>query len=116
MGDAFSAGVKPGGLFSYQEIKILICYMLMGIPAPLPRQAILDILSGEEMANFFEAEAAIDELIRQHHLVEENDELVLTETGNQVATTLLSRIHCFILSEQRASISLERMELNSGLS
>jgi len=44
MGDAFSAGVKPGGLFSYQEIKILICYMLMGIPAPLPRQAILDIL------------------------------------------------------------------------
>lgn len=105
MGDAFSAGVKPGGLFSYQEIKILICYMLMGIPAPLPRQAILDILSGEEMANFFEAEAAIDELIRQHHLVEENDELVLTETGKQVATTLSSRIP-FTLREQSIKAAL----------
>lgn len=105
MGDAFSAGVKPGGLFSYQEIKILICYMLMGIPAPLPRQAILDILSGEEMANFFEAEAAIDELIRQNHLVEENDELVLTETGKQVATTLSSRIP-FTLREQSIKAAL----------
>ena len=105
MGDAFSAGVKPGGLFSYQEIKILICYMLMGIPAPLPRQAILDILSGEEMANFFESEAAIDELIRQNHLVEEGDELVLTESGKQVATTLSSRIP-FTLREQSIKAAL----------
>ncbi len=105
MGDAFSAGVKPGGLFSYQEIKILICYMLMGIPAPLPRQAILDILSGEEMANFFEAEAAIDELIRQNHLEERDDELLLTDTGKQVATTLSSRIP-FTLREQSIKAAL----------
>ena len=105
MGDAFSAGVKPGGLFSYQEIKILICYMLMGIPAPLPRKSILDILSGEEMANFFEAEAAIDELIRQNHLEEKDDLLLLTETGKQVATTLASRIP-FTLREQSIQAAL----------
>ncbi len=106
MGDAFSAGVKPGGLFSYQEIKILICYMLMGIPAPLPRKAILDIISGEEMANFFEAGAAIDELIRQNHLEERDDELLLTETGKQVATTLSSRIP-YTLREQSIKAALK---------
>ena len=92
MGDAFSAGVRPGGLYSYQEIKILICYMLMGVPAPLPRKDVLDIIAGEEMANFFEAGGAIDELIGLGHLNEQPEGLVLTETGKQVATTLSSRI------------------------
>jgi len=57
------------------------------------------------MANFFESEAAIDELIRQNHLVEEGDELVLTESGKQVATTLSSRIP-FTLREQSIKAAL----------
>ena len=62
--DAFSAGVEPGGLYSSQEIKILICYMLAGVGEPLARHSVLEILSGNGMANFFEAGAAVDELIR----------------------------------------------------
>ena len=45
--DAFSAGVEPGGLYSSQEIKILICYMLNGAGEPMPRQAVLDIIAGQ---------------------------------------------------------------------
>lgn len=29
--DAFSAGVEPGGLYSGDEIKVLICYLLMHV-------------------------------------------------------------------------------------
>ena len=87
--DAFSAGVEPGGLYSSQEIKILICYMLAGVDEPLPRQSVLEIIATGGMANFFEAGAAIDELIRLHNLTEgEDGRLYLTEDGRQAASTL----------------------------
>ena len=68
--DAFSAGVEPGGLYSSKDIKILICYMLAGAGEPMPRQAVLDVIAGNGMANFFEASAAIDELLRVGSLAE----------------------------------------------
>ncbi len=92
MQDAFSAGVEPGGLYTVQEIKILICYMLLGVGEPLPRDAITDILAGDGMANFFETTAAIDELTRQGHLTEQDDLVSLTDTGRQVASTLSGRV------------------------
>ena len=55
----FSDGVEPGGLRTSQEIKILVCYMLMGAGEPMPRQAVLDIISGNGMANFFETGSKI---------------------------------------------------------
>lgn len=91
--DAFSAGVEPGGLYSSQEIKILICYMLAGVGEPLPRHCVLEILSGNGMANFFEAGAAVDELIRVRHLQEDDQGLLhLTSEGRQAADTLVGMI------------------------
>ena len=91
--DAFSDGVKPGGLFSSQDIKILICYMLLGVDRPMPRQAVVEILSGGEMANLFETSAAIDDLTARGHLTEDADGLLtLTETGRQVAQTLSTMV------------------------
>ena len=87
--DAFSAGVEPGGLYSSQEIKILICYMLNGAGEPMPRQAVLNIIAGGGMANFFETGGAIDELLRLENLTEDADgRLDLTDTGRQAASTL----------------------------
>ena len=91
--DAFSAGVEPGGLYSSQEIKILICYMLAGVGEPLPRHSVLEILSGNGMANFFEAGAAVDELIRVKHLREDDAGLLyLTGEGRQAADTRVGMI------------------------
>ncbi len=90
--DAFSAGVEPGGLYSSQEIKILICYMLAGAGEPMPREAVLEILSGGGMANFFEAGAALEELMRLGHLNEADGLLTLTEDGRQAAGTLSGMI------------------------
>ena len=68
--DAFSAGVEPGGLYTSQEIKILICYMLLGVGEPMERQMVTELIAGNGMANFFETAAAVDELARQGHLTE----------------------------------------------
>ena len=87
--DAFSAGVEPGGLHTHREIKILICYMLSGVREPLPRTAVLDILSGGGMANFFDASTAIDDLIERDHLTEtDGGMLTVTEAGRHAAATL----------------------------
>lgn len=89
----FSDGVEPGGLRTSQEIKILVCYMLLGAGEPMPRQAMLDIISGNGMANFFETGSAIDELVRLGHVTEGGgDTLSLTDTGRQVADTLSGMI------------------------
>ncbi len=92
MQDAFSAGVEPGGLYTIQEIKILICYMLRGVNEPLTRESVTDIIAGGGMANYFETADALDALVRQGHLLEQKDGITLTETGRQVASTLAGRI------------------------
>lgn len=69
--DAFSAGVEPGGLYSSKDIKILICYMLAGTGESMPRQAVMDVIAWKRHGNFFEASAAIDELIRLKNLEEQ---------------------------------------------
>ena len=105
--DAFSAGVEPGGLYSSQEIKILICYMLAGVDEPLPRQSVLEIIAAGGMAHFFEAGAAIDELIRLHNLTEgEDGRLYLTEDGRQAASTLSGMIP-FTLRERSVQAALK---------
>ena len=105
--DAFSAGVEPGGLYSSQEIKILICYMLMGAGEPMQRQAVLDIVAGGGMANFFEASAAIDELVRLHNLEETEDgALMVTETGRHAASTLSTMIP-YTLRERSVKAALQ---------
>ncbi len=107
--DAFSAGVEPGGLYSSYEIKILICYMLKGVGEPMSRQAIMELLSGNGMANFFETGAAIDELVRLNNLVAgENDTVSLTETGEQIAATLSGMIP-YTLRERSVKAALQML-------
>lgn len=104
--DAFSAGVEPGGLYTSQEIKILICYMLLGVGEPMERQMVTELIAGTGMANFFETAAAVDELARQGHLTEEEGRISLTETGRQVGDTLAGMIP-YTLRERSVKAALQ---------
>ena len=42
--DAFTGGVAPGGLRSKSDIRILICYMLKSVNAPLSGDDIIKVL------------------------------------------------------------------------
>ena len=60
--DAFTGGVEPGGLRSKDEIRILLCYLLASVPAPLSRDDILTIMQENGFANYFEVTDSLSEL------------------------------------------------------
>ena len=110
MADAFMAGVEPGGLTNVQEIRILLCYMLNSVAAPIPRDALTDIITAGGMANYFDTEDAIEDLIRLQHLVQTEDRLVATTvTGNQIGDSLGVRIP-YTLRERSVKAALQLLK------
>ena len=110
MADAFLAGVEPGGLTNVQEIRILLCYMLNTVAAPIPRDALTDIITAGGMANYFDTEDAIEDLIRLQHLVQTEDKLVATTvTGNQIGESLGVRIP-YTLRERSVKAALQLLK------
>ena len=49
--DAFSQGVKPGGLRSRNEIKILICYIICKIDSGITKKQHNEINTTEGLTN-----------------------------------------------------------------
>lgn len=110
MADAFMAGVEPGGLTNVQEIRILVCYMLHTVAAPIPRDALTDIITAGGMANYFDTEDAIEDLIRLQHLVQTEDRLIATTvTGNQIGESLGVRIP-YTLRERSVKAALQLLK------
>ena len=62
--DAFDAGIELGGLRSRDDIRLLICYLLKSIDAPMTRQMLNDSMQEDGLANFFEVGQAIEELLK----------------------------------------------------
>ncbi len=107
MDEAFSAGVEPGGLYNSQEIKILICYMLYSVNQPMLRDDVLDIILTGGMANYFDTEDAISELLRLQHLIEDDEQhIATTVTGRQIGETLATRVP-YTLRERSVQAALE---------
>ena len=49
--DAFTGGVDPGGLWVQNDIRILICYILDSVQAPLSQEDLSRIVQGRGLAN-----------------------------------------------------------------
>ncbi len=93
MDEVFSAGVEPGGLKSSQEIKILLCYMLNTVGQPIHRDSVTEIIVAGGMANYFDTEEAIEDLLRLQHLLQTDDRLLApTVTGQQIGESLSVRV------------------------
>lgn len=88
MAEAFTAGVKPGGLTDDTQIRILLCYMIK-TSGPLNRDTLQGALLQEQLVNYFEFADALVEVEKQH-LVTRNDEdqYLITKKGSTVADTL----------------------------
>ncbi len=86
--NAFTGGVEPGGLWNKNDIRILLCYILQSVDGPLSRDALCQIIGEKALANFFEVGDAIDSLLKQGNLKEENGLLTVTDTGREIAQSL----------------------------
>lgn len=85
---AFTGGVKPGGLTTDTEIKILICYLIKNAPCALSEKDIEDALLNAELVNYFELNSALSQLCEAHHIKEENGVYYLCKTGESFADIL----------------------------
>lgn len=87
-GDAFTAGVKLGGLTNGAEIRILLCYLLQTV-GPLDRELLEQALMQEELVNYFELCAAIESLTDQQLAARGGDgRYAITPKGAEVADSL----------------------------
>lgn len=71
--DAFTAGVEPGGLRNRGEIRILICYLLASVDAPLSKDDIVGILQENSLANYFEVTDALSDLEENGNITENKE-------------------------------------------
>ena len=62
--NAFTYGVKPGGLTNSAEVRMLLCYLVQ-TAAPLTRQNIEDVLLKEQLVNYFELASSLADLEAQ---------------------------------------------------
>lgn len=86
--DAFPQGVAPGGLWSKNDIRILVCYILRSAGGALSREDLTQVIGEKDLANYFEVTEAVDALLAQGHLAQEEDGLTVTETGREIADNL----------------------------
>ncbi len=87
-GDAFSANVKPGGLTSAAQIRILLCYLIQTTAVPLTQEHIKTALLGEELVNYFELADALEDLTANALATRTGEAYSLTTKGAEIAATL----------------------------
>ena len=75
--DAFTGGIEPGGLRTKNEIRILICYLLASVNAPLSKNDILSIIQDNGLANYFEVTDALSELTEHGNVVTSGENMTL---------------------------------------
>ena len=88
MAEAFTAGVKPGGLTDNTQIRILLCH-LVKTAGPLTRDTLQGALLQEQLVNYFEFADALADVERQLLVsLDEDERYSITDKGSTVADTL----------------------------
>ncbi len=86
--DALTAGVAPGGLNNFQQIKLLLCYILRAVKSPIAAELLPELLQYEQLANYFEVSQAVDELIEDENINQIDDLISLTAKGENAVNEL----------------------------
>ena len=81
--DAFTAGVRPGGLTNSTEIRLLLCYLVKNA-GPISRQEIETALVEEALVNYFEIGSCLDDICKQKLVTESAGCYSITEKGRRV--------------------------------
>lgn len=85
--DAFTAGVKPGGLTNVTEIRILLCYLIK-TAGPVERHILENALMQEQLVNYFELSSGLADLAEQNLVIFHNNIYTITPKGAQVSDNL----------------------------
>ena len=85
--DAFTAGVRPGGLTSSTEIRLLLCYLVQH-SGPVTQRQLETALMDAQLVNYFEIGSCLDDIRRQGLVECAGGEYTITAKGRRVAREL----------------------------
>lgn len=88
----FSEGVRPGGLTTGTEMRILLCYIIDNARQPVRREQIEAVLLNAELANYFLLADSLGHLVEQGLATEEKNGYRITAAGQEVARTLAREV------------------------
>lgn len=87
--DQIVPGIGVGGMTDKYEVKILICYLLYCIKAPLSREQLNTVFQDGQLVNYFSFCDALKELIDSEHLFADvQDRYILNPLGEETALRL----------------------------
>lgn len=111
--DTFSEGIAPGGLRDRADIKLLVCYLLKTLKKSLTRTQINEILQEYSVANYFEVNGAISELISNNQIISElvdGDELITITGHAEISTGNIERSIPKSVREKSINAALKILE------
>ncbi len=86
--NSFHEGVKPGGLTTSAEIRILLCYIIDSAATPVSLQQLQASLLGQDLVNYFALADSLAQLKEQGHISGGNKGYSITDSGHTIAETL----------------------------
>ncbi len=111
--DAFSLGVAPGGLKDRADIKLMVCYLLKTLDKALTRTQINEILQQHGIANYFEINSAVSDLVSLGQVTSEivdDDELVTITPKAELSVALIEKDLPRSLREKAVSAALSVLQ------
>lgn len=111
--DAFGLGVAPGGLKEKSEIKLMVCYLLKTLDKSLTRTQINEILQLKKIANYFEINSAISDLISSGQVTSEiidDDELITITPKAELSVAIIERDLPRALREKAVNAALNVLQ------
>lgn len=98
--DAFTEGVELGGLRTKNDIKVMLCYLLSTLDAPISKTALNSAIMSTGLVNFFEVNEAL-RVLRDNSMAAEEERdgdlyYSLTDAGRAVAPKLETDVPSYI--------------------
>ncbi len=87
---AITAGVRIGGLSDRTEIKILLCYLLSELKQPITQNQLIECVCGQELVNYFEMQSALQHLLDNKLIKEDENGYSILPEGKDIARQLES--------------------------
>lgn len=85
---ALTAGVRVGGLTDRTEIKILLCYLLSELKQPITQNQLIECVCGQELVNYFEMQSALQHLLDNKLIKEDENGYSILPEGKDIARQL----------------------------
>ena len=102
------AGIMPGGLRNRSNVRLLICYIINCVKAPLSKDIIITAMQEYGIANYFEIADAFTDLINKKNLIrtdENEDTYTLSKSGKLIADNLSDELPMSIKERATEAVS-----------